>query len=482
MGILAEKGWQTSVFAFGTKFLTESVQAFASRANRLLNDGPSFPFKALLVLLVFNGLRPDRLVAGGAFLVYFPTVVLSILFVMWVAAPRKVLSNSQTKLFFLFLINMGIGAIFARNTGWALETFKSMVFFGFIYYLVIVQFVDTASKVRRYVQIYFLSNMFLILIGIANKGKVAIPVLADENEFALLCNTLIPMAFFLRREADSVVKRLFLSLAMAVLAAGTVMSFSRGGLLGLLAVGLFLYWHARQKVGLLLMAGLVACAAMFVVPAGDSSNSSLSNAQSVRHGAHRGELDLGKYLADMSTIFSEGASDGTGQERVVSWKAGWDMFLDHPVFGVGPKNYGAWLSDYYKPYGSKSSAVMWGRAAHSLYFTLLPETGLVGTIVFAMMLWSCVKDHRYIKLLERRKAITMNGVGLNSEQSERLLASIRGLHSLSLAYSGAMIGFLVSGAFISVLWYGYFWIFCSFWAMTRNAAKETEQLARSRMP
>lgn len=368
---------------------------------------------------------------------------------------------------------MVIGTVFAGNMAWAFSTLKSMFLYSLIYYLVVVQFVDSSFKAWRYVQLYFLSNLSLVLIGIANKAIVLIPMLADENEFALLCNTLIPFAFFLSRETDAVTKKICYRVAMAILILGTVMSFSRGGLLGLCAVMLFLYWNSKHKVALFMGISLLVSAAILFVPSGDPAGSHLGGDPTVRHGEHRGELDLGKYWADMLTILSEGADEGTGKERVVSWIAGWDMFVDNPIFGVGPSNYRYWIYNYYESYGSKSAANMWGRVAHSVYFTLLPETGLVGTILFAMMLWNCIKDHRYLALLDRRGA----GVSADTsdERSEHMRTAIRRLHSLSLAYCGAMIGFLVSGAFISVLWYGYFWTFCSFWAMTKNAARETER-------
>src|SRR5205814_8017929 len=76
------------------------------------------------------------------------------------------------------------------------------------------------------------------------------------------------------------------------------------------------------------------------------------------------------------------------------------------------------------------------RAAHSLYFTLLPELGLVGAFMFFRMLYWIRRD----------------------------LAAIRGSNMaptiLPLAYAmeASLVGFLVSGAFISTLYYPNFWV------------------------
>ena len=50
------------------------------------------------------------------------------------------------------------------------------------------------------------------------------------------------------------------------------------------------------------------------------------------------------YWSDMDTIFTEGEREGTGKERIESWKAGWNMFLDHPFLGVGPMNFGSMVA------------------------------------------------------------------------------------------------------------------------------------------
>ena len=119
---------------------------------------------------------------------------------------------------------------------------------------------------------------------------------------------------------------------------------------------------------------------------------------------------------------------------------------------------------------------MWGRVAHSLYFTLLPETGLAGTLLFAGMLWGNYKDHRYIVEIERNKSKLLNQANLTKEEVELVSAFIRKLYYLSLGYSGAMIAFLTTGTFISVLWYDYFWMLTSFWVMSSNVAKDIEQM------
>ena len=119
---------------------------------------------------------------------------------------------------------------------------------------------------------------------------------------------------------------------------------------------------------------------------------------------------------------------------------------------------------------------MWGRAAHSLYFTLIPEMGIVGTLLFLGMLRANYKDHRYLCSLEKRKIDLLAASTLDQKKKEKIKKSIRMLYFFSKAYTGAMIAYLVTGIFISVLWYNYFWALSSFWVATTNIARKTENL------
>jgi O-antigen ligase len=101
-----------------------------------------------------------------------------------------------------------------------------------------------------------------------------------------------------------------------------------------------------------------------------------------------------------------------------------------------------------------------GRAAHSLYFTLLPELGLIGTFLFASMIVLSLKDLFYIrKILKSQKEKESN------EESRRI-------HYLALALEGSLVGFLASSAFISTLYYPNFWILCGFIVSLRKIIRE----------
>lgn len=429
-----------------------AVAAKARRRTPLGADNAA-PYYVLVALLLFNSFRPDRLLPGGSAIAHLPTLLLVVLAAYWIQAPRKCLGNRQTLYVFLFVLVALTGTIFARNKAWAFELLRGFFLYVFLPYLFTVQFVDGPRRVQQYIRLFMYSSMFFVLIGISRSGLVSVPILSDENEFALFTNLLIPLAYFLGQSETEKRTKLLAYGIVVVLIAGTVASFSRGGLVGLAAVGAYIFLFTRRKT---VAIGLLALFCLGLIALSSES-----------------------YWADMATMFSEKGERGTGRDRLESWKAGWMMFLDHPIVGVGPRNFGMYLAEYYSGWEARAPTHMWGRVAHSLYFTLIPETGILGVGLFVMLLWSNYKDSRRIEVLSRwAPRVVVRTTGGTMEQQE-LLRSLAGLRHLSHGLMGAIVAFLVTGAFISVLWYHYIWMLTSFVVITGNAARSIELRLRT---
>jgi O-antigen ligase len=66
-------------------------------------------------------------------------------------------------------------------------------------------------------------------------------------------------------------------------------------------------------------------------------------------------------------------------ERLSQWYAGWSMFLDNPILGVGIGNYNAAYDDY--------RLDQWPVAlghAHNHYLTIAAEAGFLGFLVYVL--------------------------------------------------------------------------------------------------
>ena len=130
------------------------------------------------------------------------------------------------------------------------------------------------------------------------------------------------------------------------------------------------------------------------------------------------------------------------------------MFLDNPILGVGQGNFPYVFQKYElkvtgsdEPFYGRSVA---GRQAHSIYFTMLPELGILGTCILFGMIYYTFKDLKTIKDSMFKK----DNKVLNKTSDK--------LFSLVLALEGALVSYLVSGAFISTLYYPNLWILMGF--------------------
>ena len=203
-----------------------------------------------------------------------------------------------------------------------------------------------------------------------------------------------------------------------------IISFSRGGFVGLIAMGGVLWLFSRKKiVSLLLIATLIGIMFMY---AGD------------------------EYWQEMAT--STNATEGTGKERVEFWKSSLIMFINNPL-GVGGNNFQVRFPEYQTEYFGERN--MWGKVAHSIWFTLIPETGVLGIYIYLALLYYNIKDIFW----------------LNRFSYFRMDADKQFLGSTGRAFIAAFAGYFAAGSFISVLYYAHYWYFIGFILAVMNIAR-----------
>jgi O-antigen ligase len=129
------------------------------------------------------------------------------------------------------------------------------------------------------------------------------------------------------------------------------------------------------------------------------------------------------------------------------------MFLDNPILGVGQGNFPYVFGKYeLEVTGSDESfhgRSVAGRQAHSIYFTMLPELGIIGTGIFIGMIIYIFKDLKTIRFR-------------SSQQNKGSSPILNNNYFLALGLEGALVAYLASGAFISILYYPNLWILMGF--------------------
>jgi putative inorganic carbon (hco3(-)) transporter len=145
--------------------------------------------------------------------------------------------------------------------------------------------------------------------------------------------------------------------------------------------------------------------------------------------------------------FQTAGQDRNSLHRIERWKHGLDAMNTYPVFGVG---FEVWAQYYPLNYEREDKGTP---LVHNVFVQSGSELGYSGLLVFVLMILACFANTRKVRQLS---------VG----QQDRFLAI------MSFGFDGALLGFLGSGFFVTVLYYPYFWIHCAMTVCLCTAARK----------
>lgn len=279
-----------------------------------------------------------------------------------------------------FFIVVSIGVLFASNRGEAIATWTGS--YSKIYLMTLA----TAWLVRRpedfalAVRAFVVAGCMVALVALYNKssgiglvegtrvtiGRELGSVLGDPNDLALVL--LFPAGFSLSLllNQNGLAGRILGAVGFVLVAAAIIATQSRGGLLGICAVGGIFAWQRVQSKTVLILCGTLALLVLFAA-AGISDRASGGAAES--------------------------GVDASAMGRLYAWQAAWGMALAHPLIGVGLSNF------YYNYFFFSPHWDGLNHAVHSTWFGVLAETGFVGLTLFVGMVavtlyraWHCRLD------------------------------------------------------------------------------------------
>ena len=267
-----------------------------------------------------------------------------------------------------------------------------------------------------YIQVLALENYFL-----------------DENDLSLYINMWLPFCYFLFFAYKKKLSKIICLTGLLTGLSAIVISFSRGGFLGLLAMGIVLWIFAKNKIITLFV--IIILSGIVFLFAGE------------------------KYWIEMSTATN--TQEGTGRARIESWESGWAMFLDNPL-GVGGGNFMVHFPEYQTDYFKRG---MWGRAAHSLWFTLIPELGIIGIYVYFTLLFYNLKD-----------IFRLKNIQFTQRDGDKKYLSYTGR-----AFMASLAGYFASASFLSVLYYAHYWYLTGLIVATSNISKNYPQFKSAKI-
>ena len=305
-------------------------------------------------------------------------------------------------------------------------------------YLGIVTYVNSLEKMMTLMKVWMGILCFLAVIGVSKGGKGIGGWLGDENDFCMVMNMAVPFGYFLLFSATGVAQKVkYLGFLGSFLLAAMA-SLSRGGFFGLAAVGAYCWYRSPKKLNALIVVAVAVVFMLVLAPA--------------------------TYWDEIaSSTDDETMKYGTGAARLYTWGIGVEMFFYNPIIGIGQSNF-PWTFEVYEAGRTFHERSMAGREAHNAWVTLIAELGLVGIIIVGGMLAQCYKDLKWIRTrFSPADSRQKRGQIVQAGEDVRMY--------LARAMEGSLIGFIVSGVFISILWYPALWIMVAFVVALRNISE-----------
>jgi O-antigen ligase len=294
-----------------------------------------------------------------------------------------------------------IGRIVASS--WRMRIF---VFVLLLFNLKMAQFSIRSFHFAKEVGV---SANYLAHIGV---GAGSVGFFANAGDFGVAMAVVWPLAGMLLLGEKKLIPRLILLASFVGISGAIIVCGSRGAVVGAGVAALVAWTRNPRRLGSVLLFLLFIPGVYYVLP-----QASKERFESALHWRN----------------------DDTAKARIEFWKAGLRMFEDHPILGVGP---GGFPLNYYEKYRTPGDWVgKW--EAHNIYIQALSELGLAGTIPVLLLLFGCFRLN-----FRTRKHLLEHGGGKPQDFN----------YFLSLGLDMALVGYMVSGSFLTVLYYPYLWI------------------------
>jgi probable O-glycosylation ligase (exosortase A-associated) len=337
------------------------------------------------------------------------------------------LKSKQTKMIWLFILLLACLIPFAKNPRYAYNAMWTQILY-MPYILSVVMTVNSIERLKKFVLILICIAIYISVYAFTHAGYGPGNYFGDENDLSLYINMWIPFCYFLFFAYKKKNRKLLCLIGLIIGLLAVIVSFSRGGFFGLAATGIVIWLFSKKKL-LSIFIIIILIGIMFLF-AGE------------------------EYWVEMSTTTN--TEEGTAKGRIESWKGGWNMFVDNPL-GVGGNNYPVRISEYQTDYFQRG---MYGRVAHSLWFTLIPELGLFGIYFYLALLYYNLKD-----------IFTLKKISFDQDEDNE---NKKYLNFMGRAFIASFAGFFVSGTFISVLYYAHYWYMVALLVATTKIAKNYE--------
>jgi O-antigen ligase len=414
----------------------------------------SFPMVMYLVYLGMEYMRPPNPMG-------IPLVISIALVFVWLSQPKKIWAP-QFYCFFALEAVIAVMGPFAENNYNVFMWFRNLGVLLICIVIPLVHVVNTERRFSVFIGGITVVMVYLGLYAITHGGRGPGGHVGDENDTSLALNSFIPLVFLSMFLAKTVLQRILYGFAVGIMVLGVAATMSRGGFIGLVAALGYCFFLTPSKAKTLALGFVMV---LILIP-----------------------LAPDKYWDEIASIGTEAGNEdprkGTGALRREYWQTAREMFKANPIFGVGAGNFQWEVGNYQTPdQFERLGRSLDGQECHSVYFATLAEIGGAGFGLFLAILWYNVRDlggmitakqpltsdHKWIGSSARLapvKALSVDSaVRLHHSQSVPVeeparIGSIEQSRLTLYAHGlrGGILGFLVSGIFLSAFGYPPFWL------------------------
>ena len=379
----------------------------------------SAAFWMLCAYLMFEYVRPQSVYPAIDVL---PWPILSLILTavtVFFDKSVKWVSSTETPLFLGFFMIVLLSGVFAFRSSLSWAQIDVVINWLLVYFLVI-NIVNTEKRFFIFILFFLLASFKMSQHGFmtfarrgfsfADWGAVGGPGwFHNSGEFAIQMTIFVPLSicFILcLRNYWGRIKKIFFYMMPVTGLVSVVATSSRGAQLAIVVAGA--WFVLKNKLGIKALLGMAV-------------------------------LGIALYLflpEEQMERIREMGQDETSLQRLAYWNFGLDVIADHPLLGIGYSN---WVNYCYfiNPQGLGVLAKC--EVCHNIFIQAASELGIPGLLVFILMALSVfvinARTRNYARQAENKFLIYM-------------------AHGLD----GGLIGYLVSGFFVTVLFYPFFWV------------------------
>jgi putative inorganic carbon (HCO3(-)) transporter len=300
--------------------------------------------------------------------------------------------------------------------GYAADTWDHLQFVSKVLLMTLITMglLETFDHLRKLVIMiaccfgFFVLKCLPFLIATSGNDRVYGPphsMIGDNNDFGLALNMTLPFFFFLAQsETNPKLKRFFWMLFLLTIPT-IFFTYSRGALLGLVAVMGMMMLQLKQRKILIPVAILGVAVAVLFAPEAWKTRMNPTGEQ---------------------------ALDKSAQSRINAWTFAWHLASDYPITGGG---FGTFNRQMFTIYAPDPIDV---HGPHSIYFGILGEHGFVGLFLYLLLIFSAL--HSTMQVVKWAK--------LHGDEVA--------LHYARM-FRYSMVGFLVSGFFLGRQYFDYYY-------------------------